>query len=476
MSDVDYRIIFENFHNGRAPLSHLDASTFIGDRGQASEQLCDVISKPGFLTQGPALANLTNGDDNGVVTELIRAILDIPVSSTTTYALGATKMFKLSSTTVVSGGSPSFPQTVSTMTGGESLIRLNDYVYGFYNKSSGGDILRMTLSTEAITNNWGSSTDAALQNAPHPAAFKEDVIVFGNGRYAGVYIQGLNSLTVDKLDFGAGAEVADVVFHANAWWIAVNYGSKRSQIYKYDGSALSNILLDEAGIGPQRIGFLFVKSGAVWVVYTDATSGGYAVGYLMGRELKALRFFSGSLPNHRQKTLYKNTLIFASGSDIWSCGASVDQLPIQVSKLATGGYATLGAVAAPFGAPMVASTNNTNYRLAKFDGYATDGNWKTIFVDTTLGRNIGNSHTVIVYTKPLGASSRADVTLEGNQGQNTMATTLQVSGENKTRHVFTNVDLVNSEDVRAVVDFSNGDSSDDCPIRKIEVLGAYVGD
>ena len=65
-----------------------------------------------------------------------------------------------------------------------------------------------------------------------------------------------------------------------------------------------------------------------------------------------------------------------------SMGASVEQLPIQISTLAYGGYATLGGTASPFGTPIIASSDGgSNHRLAKFSGYSTDSNWKSIFID-----------------------------------------------------------------------------------------------
>lgn len=473
--DTEFSITLEGFNEGHAPLAHLDDKTFMGNRGQASDMKADIVSNPGFLQQSPALANLTNGTQAGVVDQLIRHILDQPTAADTTYAVGTTKLFKLSSTTVISGGSPSWPQAITNMTEGESVIRLKANLYVFYNKASGGDIARMPLSTETITANWGSATDQALEDALHPSAAKEDILVFGNGRYLGVYAEGLAILDVQKLDFGEGAEVADVVFHSNVWWIAVNFGEgRRGQIYIYDGSAISTILSDEAGIGNQKIGFLYVHNGIIYVAYDDNTSDGFTIGWMQGRTIKPLRYFTGTLPDHRQKTLYKNTILFVSGGNVFSCGASIEQLPVQISKLADGGHATLGGIAAPFGTPMIASSDGgSNHRVAKFSGYATDSNWKSVLVDITRNRELGKVHTVIVSTKPLAAGARADITLEGNQGAET-STALQVTGEDKSRHVFRTVNLPAVEDIRVVIDYANGSASDTCPIRKIVLSGSFA--
>lgn len=474
--DKEFAIEFSQFNQGQAPLAHLDTKTFVGNRGQSSEIKADIISKPGFLTQSPALADLTNGNQSGVVDQLIRFILDRPTSTDVTYAVGTTKLYKLSSTTVASGGTPSWPQTISDMTEGESIIRVNDNLLIFYNKSSGGDIAALDLGDESIDDDFGSDTDAALEKAPHPTAVNGSTAVFGNGRYLGVFIDDVSPiLDVQKLDFGKGAEVSDVVFHANSWWIAVNYADgKGSRIFMYAGGATTNILDDEAGIGDQKIGFLHVHNGNIFVVYQDKTSGVFAVGWLSGRSIKPLRYFSGSLPNHRQKALYKNTILFASSGDIWSCGASVEQLPIQISKLADGGHTTIGAIASPFGTPIVASSDgSSSHRLAKFSGYSTDSIYKSIFVDVTKRRWLGRVHTMIVSSKALGVNARCDITIEADQGDKT-STAMEYSGEGKVRGVFRSINLNAVEDVRIVIDYENGNAVNDCPIRKILLLGNFV--
>lgn len=475
MADTDFVITIDSFNEGFSPSAHLDTKTFNGNKGQAGEMQADILTNPGYLQQSKALANLTNGSQAGVVSELIRFILDKPVSSDVTYAVGQTKLFKLSSTTVVSGGSPSWPQTITNMTEGESVIQLKENLFVFYNKSSGGDIAVMPIASGAIDPDWGSSTDQALEKAIHPVAVKEDIMIFGNGRYLGVFIQGEAILNVRKLDFGDDAVVADVIFYNNLWYIAVNYGEgRRSQIFLYDASATSAQLSDEVAVGNQEIGFLFVSNGILYIAYQDKTTGYFAIAWLAGRQLKPLRYFAGTLPNHRQKCLYMNTILFVSDESLISCGAVVEQLPLQISNVSGGGYDTIGGLAAPFGVPMVASTDDdTNFRIAKFSGLAKTGFWKSISIDVTKERNIGNISTVIVITKPLEANAEAEVVIEGNLGSKT-SNTLVVSGTGKTRHVFRTISLTPVEDIRCVVSHTNSNESVNCPIRKIIILGNFV--
>lgn len=642
MADYDFKIILEDFEQGLAPLAHIDDKTFFGGPGHAGKMQADIVSDPKYLLPSPGLANLTNGTQTGVVDQLIRFILEEPTSADTTYAVGTSKLFRLSSTTVLSSnvcsldqsytgnntnvafgtaatpqsgqqftpaktgkickvtinlgkvGSPTdnvslaiydldgsdhpdnllgtadnvvaggavpavfgeqefdftfangpvltggtqyaivltrsgstdnsnyfapyggtgslyagghsltyngsvwtivtgtdmyfiqyttdtWPKSITDMQEGESIVRVGNNLFVFYNTAVDGNIATMPLDSEVITSNWGSVTDQALENAPHPAATKEDIILFGNGRYVGTYIGGsVNTLDVQKLDFGVDAQVADIVFFSNTWWIAVNYGEgKKSRIFMYEAGALSNILDDEAGLGSQKIGFLFVHNGLLFIAYQDNTTSSFAIGFLNGRAIKPLRYFTGTLPDHRQKCLFKNTILFVSSTALMSCGATVEQISLQISKLADGGYDNLGGIGAPFGTPMVASSDgSTNHRLAKFSGYSTDSNWYSKLYDISDGDRLGRIMKMVVYTKRLGENARADITLEGNQvsgaGVET-STSFSVTGS-KTRHKFTSIDLVQLEDFRVKIDSANGSTTNPCPIRKIVILGNYVQD
>jgi len=333
MADGTWVLDFKSFEVGFSPMAAVDSLTERGNAGSASV-MTDVDILDGLLVQGPGLAALTNGTEAGVMSELINYILDVPTADNVTYALGATKLFKLSASTVNSGGSPSWPQAISGCTDGESLARLGAYLYGFYNTATAGDIFRMALGNETIDATWGSTTPVSslsasvspspslspsvspsaspsaagasvspsvspspsksaslspsvspsagtgyLEKALHPVATKEDIMIFGNGRYVGVYFGDNDTLQTQKLDFGQGHEVADVAFSNNYWYVAVNgglTGTNRNigQLFVYDGAAIETVLADETGVGLQRIGFIHVLDGTVYVAYQDLSSTG----------------------------------------------------------------------------------------------------------------------------------------------------------------------------------------------------------
>jgi hypothetical protein len=480
--DNDFTITLKDFHVGFAPVAHLNPLTEIGAAGSASAMVNADVLTPGLLTQGPGLSNLTSGTQAGAITELVNFIMDKAVAADVTYGIATTKLHKISSIAITNTGI--WPHAITSCTGGSSVANLRGSLYYFFNKASGGDIGKYDLAS-SFDDHWGSTVPtgaAAIQSAPHPVATKEDIMLFGNGRYAGVFLDSINTLSPNKLDFGTGCEVADVAFHANQWHIAVNNGvsgtnRNTSQIYQYDGAALSSILSDETAVGVQRIGFILPQNGVIYVCYQDLTStGGYILGYVAGREVKPLRYFTGSLPTFAQKTIYKNLITFLSSSSLWTVGAPVSLLPVQSSQLASGGYSTLGALAAPFGTPIVASTDGgSNFRLAKFSGYDTASSWRSIVISVINGRMLGKIDEIIVQTKALGASARADLKLEANQGV-TPSSAMQVSTTGKTRHVFKapDIGLAAIEDFRLFVDWSAGSAANDCAIRKVIIRGHYT--
>lgn len=473
-----FTLQFKGFSSGFSPVAHLNSLTSVGGQGHASAMVnCDVLT-PDYLTQGMGLANLTNGTQAGAVTELINFIMDRAVASDITYGVSSTKLHQISSTTVTNSGS--FPHSITNATSGNSCIELKGKLYYFYNKASGADCGMYDLSS-VFDDDYFSTVPtgaAALQSAPHPVAKKEDTLVFGNGRYVGTFISATTTLAPAKLDFGNDCEVADVVWHANQWWIAVNSGvtgtnRTESHIYLYDGSATSSILDDETSVGVQRIGFLYVLNGIVYVAYQDLSfTGGYSIGYISGRQIKRLASFTGSLPTFAQKTLFKNTILFISSGLIYSVGAVIEDLPVQISQIFDGGFGSCGAISAPFGTPMVSSTESTNFKLAKTSNYDVNCSWKSIVIPVIKGGRKGMIDRITVLTNTLGTGARCDLQLEYNQNSSNSGTVKQITTA-KRRFVFKNFGGA-VEDFRIYLNFANGSTSNPVQIRQLFVDGHYV--
>lgn len=488
MTENNFVITLKDFGVGFSPTAHLNSLTEKGGAGSASVMTNVDVLDPTQMTQGPGLLTLTAGTEAGAITELVNFILDRPVTDGITYGISNTKLHQIAPAAVTNAGS--FPHTITYAVVGSSCIEFQGSLYYFFNKSSGADCGKYDLAS-TFDDDWASEEEtsggpighATLQSAPHPVAKKEDIMLFANGRYVGTYISTTNTIAPTKLDFGAGTEVADVAFHANQWWIAVNSGvtsgtnRASSQCYLYDGSATSSILADEVAVGVQKIGFIYPLNGVVYIAYQDLSStGGFAIGYISGRQIKPLRYFQGSLPTFAQRTLFKNTILFISSGLIYSCGAVIEQLPVQISQLADGGFSTVGALACPFGTPMVASTQSTSFKLAKFSGYDTACTWKSLVIPVNNGKQLGFIDWVVIYTKNLATNAKCLLTLEYNQAQSDSGTAKQITTANKRRHFFDKfaVPTGGVEDIRVALDWSSGNASADCAIKKIIIGGHYV--
>lgn len=461
MKDNSWTIQLEKFGAGLAPLAFSDSLTETGGGGHASV-MTNINILDNKLTQGPALFNLT-----GTLTEAVQFIMDKAVSANLTYAIGTGSLYTVSATAI------SNVHTISSCTEGESIQLLKGKLYYFFNTASEGRIGQFDL-TSTYNDSWATG----LQLAPHPSDKKEDIMCFGNGRYLGVYIEGSASLTKDKLDFGNDMEVADVLYNAGLWYIAVNSnvsGTNRTegQIFLYDGAALVNTLTDEAGVGFQKIGFLYRINGIVYVAYQDISSDGFIIGYINGKSISPLCRFTGTLPTFNKKTLYKNTILFLSDNLAYCAGAIVPQLPYALSQIATSTYSNATAIAAPFGTPMIASNNGSTYIVSKFSGYATDGIWKSIIFPVGAGKMKGYIDNVCVLTNTLGAGASCALTIEGDQASSTSSTqTITTTG--KRRHYFSSFNLTGLEDFRAALSFSGGSASNPVVIRKITISGHFT--
>ncbi len=477
-----FTIVLEKFYSGYSPMAFQGNLTEFGGSGHASVMKNIDIVNGEYLTQGPKAVNLINGTQTGAVTELLSFIMDKAVSNDVSFAIGSSKLFKISSTAVTNVAP--FPHAITGCTEGESIQVLKGNLYYFYNTASAGNIGKYDLDT-TFDDDWGSTVPTGaseITNAPHPSDKKEDIMVFGNGRYAGVYLEESNTLDVKRLDFGQDAVVDDVLYNGGYWYLAVNSGitganRTEGQIYLYDGAALVSTLTDETGVGMQRIGFLYRINGIIFVAYQDLTSDGFIIGYINGKSITPLVRFSGTLPNFQQKTLYKNSILIASSGLIFSAGAIIGELPYQLSQIASGVYSTIGAIAAPFGTPMVSSTDGTtNFSLAKFSGYDTDSVWKSIVIPTSQGKFKGMIDEIVVLTKTLEDGARCDLKIEADQATNIQTTAKQITGVGKRRHFFTNFGMTpgGMEDFRISLDYSNGSTTKDVAIRKIVINGHYI--
>lgn len=478
--DNNFTIVFDKFFQGYSPTFFENSNSTFGNAGMANDMEDIDLLDPTHITQGPSVADLTAGSEGGAVTDLVNFILDRAVTADKSYAVSDTKLHEISATAVTNAGN--FPHTISNSTEGSSIAVLKGKLFYFYNKSSGADCGRFDLASTFqdayFSTNVGTGA-GALEKAPHPSATKEDLMVFGNGRYVGKYTSSTDTLERQKLDFGTDAIVSDVVFHQNKWWLAVNRpnltGNNRSlsQIYIWDGSGIPTTLEDETAVGLQRIGFLTVVSGVIWLAYEDLSSNTFKIGYLSGPRIIQTGVYNGSLPLFNQKTLYKNSLLFVAGTKIFSHGSLTPELPFQTSQIARGKYSTnVGGLAAPFGTPLIGSDNASNYSLAKFNNYSVNTTWTSLLMQISQGRHLGYIDELIVTTEAFASGGRVDMTLKYNdENSNSGAKTINTASTR--RHIFKNISASSIENLRLVMDWTNGSATIPVKVKKVEVVGHH---
>jgi len=473
---MKWQIIIDNFNGGFAPGWYLASYPSYGNKNQASDMQNVNLTNPSFITQGPGLADLTNGTQAGAVTTLIKGILDYAVSSGITFAIGGTKLYKLSSSAVTNDGT--FPRVVTNMTDGQDVAYYQGKIYYSYNKSSGGDMGQLTLPS-TFDDDWLSTVPTgkfSLQgNVPHPLlAAGNDMLYIGNKNYVSSYDGSVDTATEKDLDLPSDCVIQDLAWASNRIWIAANRpdvsGSNKNiaSIYVWDGNSPS---WDDEIVVMGRIGALFVRNGVVFVFYQDVTSsGGYKLGYVNGLSISEIVSFTGSLPSFYQVTDYKNFILWVSGGKIWAWGAAERNTPTLLFQIATAGYSNVGGLACPFGIPMVASYSGTLYRLAKFSGYNVNCYWYSLLFDVTDNYRRSMIDKIKFNFDPLNAGAGFFYTLENNKGSilKTGTVSYESDGAITTKDFYPRCE---AENFRIKLSWNNGSTTTPVSIRNIKISG-----
>jgi len=293
-----WNIVINSPLAGFVPGYFMDAYPTIGNRNMAGKMQNMDISNPVGMTQGPGLADLTNGTQAGVVTTLIKHVLNTPTADSVTWGIGGNQLYKITPTTVTSDGN--YPHTIDkgavTDELGESTISVGDYLYYFYNHSgSAGDIGRLTISTNTFDDDWGSTVPASgagtIEDAPHPSVLAPNgIIYFGNGRYIGSYDPVADELDVSAFDFKENAEVVDIDYDNGAIVAAVNYpnlggaNTNIGAVYYWD--TVSIFYNDQPSPRIKgTIGAMYIKDGVTFVWYKKANAQGYSFGQVYGNRI-----------------------------------------------------------------------------------------------------------------------------------------------------------------------------------------------
>ena len=468
---MKYNINLENLaQGGLCPAFYKESYPSFGNKNQAGAMTnCDLTNAT-YIQQGPGLSNLTN---NASITTLIKGILKQPVTADVTYGVGGAKLYQFSSTTITANAT--FPHALTSKTG-EDVVYFQGNLYYSYNGNT-SDIGKYTGSFD---DDWGSTVPtgaATLQNAPHQmiggGSTGNDIMYFSNGRYCGSYDG--TTYTPTALDLPLGSEVQSIAWMADRVWLAVNKtiltGSNKNSasIYVWDGTATSW----ESEIPLMgTVGGLHIKNGTVYFFYQDITNtGGYKLAYLNGNSVVDIASFTGSLPAFYQIEDYKDFLIWSSNGSIYAYGSGDKDLPPRLFQFADGGYATVGGIAAPFGTPIVASTDSTNYRLAKFSGFDVNSTWKSLSFDITGNGKLSSIDSVRINFDKLETGARVDWSLVDTQGITIYSDIISYAKLGAKTTAYYPLNGKKCENFRVQLDYSNGDTTNSVKIKSIKING-----
>jgi len=482
---MKWTIQIPDFMGGFAPCYWDDDYPTIGNANQAGKMSNIDLTNPKYMTQGPGLSTLTNGDENGSVTTLIKGMIDYAVANDTTYGIGGAKVYKISSSTVTNSGG--FPHTITgTNPDGEDVAYYHGDFFYSWNDDSGGDVGMYDISEVSWDDDWGSTVPTgatALQaGVPHPLlAAGNDFLYIGNGYYVTSYDG--TTFTEQDLDLPQDATIQDMAWHLNRLFIAANRpdvsGSNKNiaSIYIWDGNASS--WEDEITVRGE-IGALHVANNRLYAFWRDI-SGKSRIGLVNAGDgtIDDLELWDGSLPEYYQVTDYKGHIIWVSDGLIYAYGAPHFNLEPKIFQLADAGHATGGGIVCPFSVPLVASYTGSNYKIAKFSGYDTSSYWRSLLFDVSATEENAEGKSIIdkiiFNIGKLASGARADIKFYDESGVQ-IGDTITISHTNNgaVHQVIENINSGQIDCFRINIDFSNGSTSNPVKFKSIVIKGHTV--
>lgn len=460
--------------------SYYDSSLFYGGNNQFA-QISQSISflNPDVLTQGKNGTALTNGTQAGNVSNSV-AHFSNPTATGKIYAVGENSAFPITTSTVGT--------RIDIDNGGSedatACVVAGAYAYVFYSKGASGDIARITVASEAIDPDWGSTVPtgaAALQGSVSFSAILAEgagKIYFTNGQYVGYYDYINDILDPQALDFQANSVAVDLVWDSDVVSIAVNnpdisavntYG----RIYTWVGNESASSYQEPIIDAPGKIGSLLVKNGVKFVFYDNVVDSRFCLGYVGANSISEVASFSGSLPKFGDACVWKNHILFKAGNNqVMAWGASNAQIPTALYPIFYTSY-TIGAISYNLSNFFVASSSGSNYQIAQATNYASGGYAYTKWFD--VASSVVDK--IKFYFRPLASNARIDLGLRYDQlGE---ATTTLYLGDinyaddanryNKTFDINKELD-----NFSLYLDFTNSDTTNPIEITKIRIYGRPI--
>jgi len=491
MSNNEWTIKITPQGAGFCPSYFAEDYPFFGNRDQMSAMVSIDLSNPNVICPGPKTVALTNGTQAGAVTTLIKKIMGTVTSSNVSFAIGGSRLYKISATTVQDDTTDTpFPHLIDmgtvTTESGDDVVYYKSKLYYFYNHSGpAGNIGQYDMNV-TFNDIWGTATAAnaaPLEYAPHQAINGgDDVVYFANGHYIGTIqdVSGTITLVADALDFPSDAQVASITWNYDRVYAGVNRpnvaGANANQAVIYAWNGVDASWEADPVVINGRIGALYTKLGTVFVWWQETgLSDRYNFGYYTGTTVKTIQTFSGTLPLYYQVTEEDGYLCWVSDGEIYKWGAQDPNMTTRAFQYTKMTHATAGGIGAPFGDLLMASYVGTNFVLEKpTTTFQTDSNWSTMAFDVSSAGMKAQIDLIQVSTEDMGKAARCDMTLYYDKAKNNLELTpIKYDGKNTTLFKVLNKSVM-IEDFMLSFNHNKGSETYPVKIRSIYIKGHYV--
>ena len=405
MASNVYTLSFPAPYLGLAQSSYKDENYTIGGNNVFSRIHNCSLYNPNGISNSPLM-------EDKAVGELLHNITDYCVKTNTAYGISNSKIWSINNNNLISeehtfaGGNNTY---------GNSICKLDNYLYYFYNTSSGMNIGRSDLnstyedtfitligSTSGTTSFSDGQSGIIPTRALNVAGTKnaENLIMFGHGNQLGFLTP--TNIVKQVVDMSSDSEIVDIDLHNGYIVVGINnkLSNKNSDVYYFS----QNIAETEDTYGyvhiNGKIGCLISDNGTLYVVYSTEDNV-VRVAYLNGSTLVDITSFKGSLPNCFQKTKVMDFLMLKSGTNVVAIGNSAVGLGV-----ATYNYESCntdnGCIAAPFNSLIISGTKQLNNIISFItSNYNSDSYVETLTINTDNIDNVSTLNQILIDTNPL---------------------------------------------------------------------------
>lgn len=405
-----YTLSFPAPYLGLAQSSYKDENYTIGGNNVFSRIHNCSLYNPNGISNSPLM-------EDKAVGELLHNITDYCVKTNTAYGISNSKIWSINNNNVITE-ERSFAGGNNTY--GNSICRLGDYLYYFYNTTNGYNVGRYDLNsgwedTYSATDTTGTALTTSFNSGKNGII---PVFTMSIGGDAGsinsiCYYGNKNTLNyttgsvyeIGYCEFDKNQRIVDIVGHNGNVLVAVNDEiSKKGDSYiyfLYDNPKTSNETAIQGYIHVNgKIGCLVSDNGTLYIVYSTEDNV-VRIAYLNGSTLVDITSFKGSLPNCFQKTKVMDFLMFKSGTNIVAIGNSAVGLGISTYNYESCNTDN-GCIAAPFNSLIISGTKQLNNIISFItSNYNSDSYVETLTINTDNIDNVSTLNKILINTNPL---------------------------------------------------------------------------